>query len=321
MSTKLTYKNHLKEATDLVTTYEEQRAGFLALALEKSNRMAPFIDEAKVLRQAAIQAKEPKDLLTISSIQYAFLKAAGISDKAEDYLTDDDKENAKKELIEKFLEPAGPKFVDELVYRFLLTQGDALGGLMRNVGGKWAKRKFLDLTRAALHNSGADYEVLLRSSKAWQKNSMGNISSDNIRAIRWSEGSGEAISRTLIVDFTVKIVKKNVDVCLFSGTREKLNDVYYKDPSNYISLGELKGGIDPAGADEHWKTGNSALQRIRDAFSQKDLKPSTFFVGAAIESSMADEIWDQLENKTMTNAANLTKFSHMEALCLWILSL
>ena len=23
-------------------------------------------------------------------------------------------------------------------------------------------------------------------------------------------------------------------------------------------LGELKGGIDPAGADEHWKTGNAA---------------------------------------------------------------
>ena len=31
-------------------------------------------------------------------------------------------------------------------------------------------------------------------------------------------------------------------------------------------FGELKGGIDPAGADEHWKTGNSALVRIRKAF-------------------------------------------------------
>ncbi len=26
-----------------------------------------------------------------------------------------------------------------------------------------------------------------------------------------------------------------------------------------LMLGELKGGIDPAGADEHWKTANTVL--------------------------------------------------------------
>lgn len=323
MSPDLSYKNHLSGSSDLVTTHEEKRAGFLALAFEKNIRMTPIIAEANVLKQAARVAKQPKDLLEVQSIQYAFLKAAGISDKAETYLTDRDKLDAKLNLITKFLEPAGPSFVDELVYRFLITQGDALGGIMRNVGGKWGKIKFLDMMRASLHNSGYDYEILLREDKSWQRNSRGTISSEDIKALRWSPrlGGSEDDFRTLVVDFTVKLVGKNVDACLFKGTKDKLKDPYYQNPMNYLSLGELKGGIDPAGADEHWKTGNTALQRIRDAFSRESRKPSTFFVGAAIENAMATEIWDQLNRGILSNAANLTKAAHMEAICLWILSI
>jgi type II restriction enzyme len=139
------YKSHLSGPGDLVTTHEEYRAGFIALALEKNTRASPFIIQAKSLRQAASAAKSPRGLLEMPFIEYALLKAAGVSDKAESYLTEEDKENAKINLIEKFLEPAGPSFVDELVYRFLLTQGDALGGIMRNIGGKWGKIKFLDM--------------------------------------------------------------------------------------------------------------------------------------------------------------------------------
>ncbi len=323
MCPHLSYKNHLSGPSDLVTTHEEKRTGFLALAFEKNIRMTPIIAEANVLKQAAKVAKQPKDLLEIQSIQYAFLKAAGISDKAETYLTDRDKLDAKLNLVTKFLEPAGPSFVDELVYRFLITQGDALGGIMRNVGGKWGKIKFLDMMRATLHNSGDDYEILLRVNKSWHRNSRGTVSSEDIKALRWSprpRGSEEDF-RTLVVDFTVKLVGKNVDACLFKGTRDKLTDTYYQNPVNYLSLGELKGGIDPAGADEHWKTGNTALQRIRDAFFRVSMKPLTFFVGAAIENAMATEIWEQLDRGILSNAANLTKAAHMEAICLWMLSL
>lgn len=323
MTSHLSYKDHLSGPSDLVTTHEEKRAGFLALAFEKNIRMTPIIAEANVLRQAAKVAKEPKDLLEMQSIQYAFLKAAGVSDKAETYLTERDKLEAKLNLIAKFLEPAGQSFVDELVYRFLITQGDALGGVMRNVGGKWGKIKFLDMMRATLHNSGDDYEILLRENKSWHRNSRGIVSSEDIKALRWSPSprSSEEDFRTLVVDFTVKLVGKNVDACLFKGTRDKLTDTYYQNPINYISLGELKGGIDPAGADEHWKTGNTALQRIRNAFSKEGLTPFTFFVGAAIENAMAEEMWEQLHDGIMTNAANLTKANHMEAISLWIKSL
>lgn len=70
-----------------------------------------------------------------------------------------------------------------------------------------------------------------------------------------------------------------------------------------IMFGELKGGIDPAGADEHWKTGNSALNRIRTSFASAGYpEMMTSFVGAAIERAMAEEIFEQLSSGVLTNA-------------------
>jgi type II restriction enzyme len=86
-------------------------------------------------------------------------------------------------------------------------------------------------------------------------------------------------------------------------------------------LGELKGGIDPAGADEHWKTGNTALNRIRESFAQHNLKIETSFIAAAIEKKMASEIFAQLQNKTLSNAANLTIDEQLVSYCDWLLKL
>lgn len=115
-------------------------------------------------------------------------------------------------------------------------------------------------------------------------------------------------------------VNKNVDLCLLSCSPEELSAAF-NDPSFYIALGELKGGIDPAGADEHWKTARTSLTRIRKAFSDKRFSPHTFFVGAAIENSMAEEIWHQLEDGTLSNAANLTDVDQVASLCGWLCSL
>ena len=99
------------------------------------------------------------------------------------------------------------------------------------------------------------------------------------------------------------------------------NSNLIKQPEVYIALGELKGGIDPAGADEHWKTANSALNRITKAFREYNIVPNTFFIAAAIQTSMADEIWSQLQNRTLTNAANLTQSNQVASLCSWLIQL
>ena len=118
------YLTHLETHEDLITSYESVRAGFVALALEKNRRATPFVEQARALKIIASTAKKPSELLKIEDIQSALLTAAGISDKAARHLQDQDKLDAIQGLIQNFLEPAGEHFVEELVYRFLLTRGD-----------------------------------------------------------------------------------------------------------------------------------------------------------------------------------------------------
>ncbi len=119
----------------------------------------------------------------------------------------------------------------------------------------------------------------------------------------------------------VNCLLKSADDLVTSRERTRAGFIAMALEKNYIALGELKGGIDPAGADEHWKTANSALNRIRKSFSEKKLNPKTFFIGAAIENSMAYEIFKQLQNGTMNNAANLTNDDQLTEICNWIIHL
>lgn len=102
------------------------------------------------------------------------------------------------------------------------------------------------------------------------------------------------------------LVKNNIDLCVFDCSPNHLSPDVYSSPKSYVALGELKGGIDPAGADEHWKTARTALSRIQQAFGAHGANPHLFFIGAAIEKKMAVEIWNQLEQGALENAANLT---------------
>jgi len=145
------YRDHLQSAQDLQTTYEAVRAGFVALALEKNRRATPYVAEARALKLAASKVKDAKDLTKVAAIRSGLLTAAGVSDKAAGHLQETDKDDAIAGLIGEFLEPAGVNFVEELVFRFLLTRGDALGGSMRNVGGFMAQCKLTRSLLAHLH--------------------------------------------------------------------------------------------------------------------------------------------------------------------------
>lgn len=306
------HRKHLSGSSDLVTTYEEIRAGFVSLALEKNRRATPFVEQARSLKAAASQAKTPADLLDIESIQPALLTASGVSDKAINYLLSQDKMEAIQGLIAKYLEPAGAAFVEELVFRFLLTRGDTLGGSMRNIGGVMGERKLTRATLANLALAGIPYQWLHSDSKEWI---IGKAEDADIElyltALCWSFKGRD---RTMIYNRTVPFIGKNIDLCLLDCNSQELKTAF-TTPARYVALGELKGGIDPAGADEHWKTARTSLTRIRKAFTDNGLFPYIFFVGAAIENSMAEEIWHQLEDGTLSNAANLTNADQVASLC------
>lgn len=321
MSENHPYMKHISNYEDLVTTREEVRAGFIAFALEKNRRSTPYIERAKVLKAVASTAKNPDDLLRMIEIQDSMLTAAGLSDKALVHLTEQDKKKAAHELIEKFLRPAGKDFVDELVFRYLLIQGDTLGGSMRNIVGALAMQKLTRTLLATLTNAGIKYQWIDNRSKTreWLIGDPDDFDAEtNLKAVAWKLGRKH---RVMVYNIFSKIVKSNIDIILLDAKADEFGINILQSPSKYVMLGELKGGIDPAGADEHWKTANSALDRIRTAFGKHNLHPHTLFIAAAIEPKMAKEIWAQLEANKISNAANLTRDTQIAHVCNWIIRL
>jgi hypothetical protein len=231
----------------------------------------------------------------------------------------EDKIEAIRGLIKNFLEPAGSAFVEELVFRFLLTRGDSLGGSMRNLGGELGQRKFTRTIISTLKLAGIPYQWLHSDSNRWIQGTLDDADVElRLNGLSWTNNKGD---RTAIYNRLNPIVNTNIDFVLLDCKWSGFSRTIFGNPASYIVLGELKGGIDPAGADEHWKTANSALSRIRDAFSMRGFSPATFFVGAAIESKMALEIWSQLEMGILSNAANLTNTDQLSALCRWLCEL
>jgi len=313
------YLSHLMSAADLETSYEAVRAGFVALALEKNRRATPYVAQARALQEAASQARQPKDLLRITGIQTALVTAAGVSDKAANHLQEDDQRTAVLGLIKNFLEPAGSKFVEELVFRFLLTRGDTLGGSIRNAGGFMAQCKLTRSIIAHLKLAGKSYRWLHVGNNAWADMPEDDADIElHLRGLSWQANRR---MRTLVYNLTVPFFRNNVDLSLFNSAPENLDRRTFGNAIAYIALGELKGGIDPAGADEHWKTARTALDRIHKSFAKHKRKPHTFFIGAAIETKMAKEIWSLLSRRVIDNAANLTDERQIASISRWLCSL
>lgn len=322
MAKNVTPNSLIKSPDDLITPRQQTRAGFIAMALEKNYIAVPYIEEAKALKALALKVTKPQELLQLKDIRVGLLTASGLSEKSLNYLTEDDRTLAIEGLIEKFLEPAGENFIDELVYRYLLTKGDALGGKARNLAGSLGERKFLRSLISVFNLAGINYKWKDSDTNTWlDKPSDDTDIVKRIKAMYWKKNDN---NRLLLMNMTVPLVNKNVDLSILDGVIDNAisgrQSIIHK-PERYIALGELKGGIDPAGADEHWKTANSALNRIRNSFDKINLNPQTFFIGAAIENAMAAEIVKELETGVLNNAANLTNDEQLTAICDWIIDL
>lgn len=315
------FNRFITKATDLVTTYEQTRAGFLSIALEKNIVGDPYVKNALAFKAMVKGTTCPDEFLSMSAIRPFILTAAGLSDKSIQYLTEQDQTAAIKELIEKFLKPAGVNYVDEVIYRYLLIKGDAVGGTMRNRIGALGQEKLIRAILSCMNVRGIHYSWMANDSTyCWKNKSQNDAGIEKtMKALHWTSKKGP---RILLFNMKIPTVRKNVDICLFEGNPEQ----YHRGrivqlPNKAIMLGELKGGIDPAGADEHWKTANTALQRIRSSFSGIGHPVLTSFVGAAIANAMAEEIYEQLQNQTMTNAANLTDIHQLTEYCNWLLDI
>lgn len=312
---------YITSPESLVTTHAETRAGFLSIALEKNKIGDPFIKNALAFKAMVAHTSMPEELLNIPRVRPFLITAAGLSEKSLSYLDEFDQTLAIQELIDKFLKPAGSNYIDEATFRYLLIKGDAVGGTMRNKIGALGQERFIRAIFSSMSVQGLRGERILTSEKNWTKVDIDKIGAEsNIKVLHWLNKKG---SRLLVFNAKIPTVNKNVDICLFSGELADYDHgkiVHRNDRA--IMFGELKGGIDPAGADEHWKTGNSALNRIRTSFSAVGYHSiMTSFVAAAIERSMAEEIYAQLKDGILTNATNLTNNNQLIEYCNWLLEL
>ena len=291
---------HISRPDDLVTSRVQIRKGFLRQALEKTRGVTPYVAEARRLSKAVHTVKNVEDLLQMPALGNHLISAAGFSLKAKSHLSKNELDSAIEHVLEEVKSQTQDDFREEIVYRYLLTQGDALGGRMRNITGAVAGIRFAEALIAALKKKTIDAEV-------------NQANSGKFRRIAWS-------NRSLVFDRKPKFIDKNIDCILLDTDSETKKETQLLEVrESYLACGELKGGIDPAGADEHWKTATRALSRIREAFSSR--RPALFFVGAAIEVAMAKEIFMQLSKGHLSHAANLTRPEQLADLADWLVQL
>lgn len=290
----------IRSPHDFVTSRYSTRAGFLEQALRRTKEANQYVTQAHQLMNTLQQSKDPRSLVDIEEIRYQLIAAAGFSDKAANYFTTSELKDKLVQVLITIQKEAGADWRAEILYRFLLTKGDTLGGAMRNITGAIAQEKFTKAVQAALLDKGIEPNVG-RSKKKYK-----------VQKISWSQ-------RILLFDKTPRFIGKNIDVILLRLLPAIPRDRLTSQRESYIACGEIKGGIDPAGADEHWKTANAALNRIREKFPKG--APALFFAGAAIEESMAAEVFSQLQSGLLAHAANLTVREQVSDLASWLISL
>lgn len=303
---------------DLVTTREARRDGFLSIALRRDIESTPYIEQGKALwSKLTLNTKRCDDILKLAELRSALLLAAGCSAKAQGNMDDDDKSRVLEEFVKRVLRPVGKKYIDEIVYRYLLSLGEQLGGRMKNIIGVMAREKLSRKIIAQLRVNGMKFAVHCGKGKWIDGAVCSSQDEGNAKAIRWQNGE---YTRMLMHNANIPGVAKNVDIVVFNKTSDRLDknslSPILSDQKNYVVMGELKGGIDPAGADEHWKTASTALDRIRTTFK----KAYIAFIGAAIENAMAGEIYTQLQSGLLDYAANLTNDNQLTAFCDWLVN-
>lgn len=309
---------HVASATDLVTTLEARRDGFLEIVLRRSSESLPYVEQGKVLwNTLSSKTRKCEDILGVTDIRPSLLLAAGCSAKAQLNMEKEDGDRVLNKFIEQVLRPSGRKYIDEIVYRYLLGLGEQLGGRMRNVIGVVAREKLSRRIIAQLRVKNLEFAVHCGSGK-WVSGADCTIRDEAAaKAIKWTNGDYQ---RMLVHNVNVPDVSKNVDMVVFNKFADKIDkkslDAILADQKNYVVMGELKGGIDPAGADEHWKTARAALDRIRATFK----KVYIAFVGGAIEKAMAEEIYTQFQSGLLDYAANLTNDSQLSSFCDWLVN-
>jgi hypothetical protein len=140
----------IKTYNDLVTSHDAIKRGFTVQAIAKTEKSAPYIERALEFSLAIKDVKSVEELLELKKFRKEILGAAGFSDKAVSHFTEEEIEESIRIVLDRVFNNEISVVRNELVYRYLLTKGDTLGGSMRNYVGASANTKLIGFLTSAL---------------------------------------------------------------------------------------------------------------------------------------------------------------------------
>ncbi|OBX78205.1 AvaI/BsoBI family type II restriction endonuclease [Faucicola atlantae] len=278
----------IQNYSDLTSSQTDTVNGFIWQATEKLNRSNQYFANAHYFLNNYIM---PENNMMTDNIMRAFLlSACMLSNKSLGHLSITEQDAIIRNSIDFNSIYNNRIYREKLVYRYFLTCGDTLGGVMRNAIGQAAQNVLTS--------------EIIDTLVGWGITPIeGRNRANKITRLSWEYNN---LSKTIFFDQKPSFLGNSVDFVVTQGpinTPGSLHDI-----NSINACGELKGGVDPAGADEHWKTARAALRRIEDMYTQNNLNPpELYFIGAAIENSMAREIFQDLQTGKLHGAANLMK--------------
>ena len=184
----------ITSASDLITSHKATVEGFLKQALAKTEKATPYSEAATLFHQALQRVADINTLDTLlddPNYRAGLIAAAGFSQKATAHLTKEELDDAIKKVFSTFKDKFGEGFREEIVYRYLLTAGDTLGGSMRNYIGAEGGLK---LTSALIAALPADEKAEIKKSDKGK-----------VQRIAWG-------NRLLLFDVKTALIGNNVDV-------------------------------------------------------------------------------------------------------------
>jgi hypothetical protein len=206
--------------------------------------------------------------------------------------------------------------------------GDSLGGVSRNEVGRIAMTQVVDPLIRYLIPQGRLSAITfsLKGRLVSPEDDEGSGASGEQRISTDPEADVEALLRRF-EEF--RVIYHRLD--LSNGSRLLMNrqltweapdgTTHRIGPDLHSQVGtmdmcwaaELKGGADPAGSDEHWKTATQSFQRVLEAAQEtKRPQPMLSFIATILVERVAREAQNWLNNGRLTSVYNLTKMHQQE---------
>jgi hypothetical protein len=213
------------------------------------------------------------------------------------------------------------------IVMMIANLGDSLGGTSRNEVGRIAMTRVIKPLIRHLHSKGNLSQILYSLKGQIVVNDSEDAETEGDGAVKRALlkiTSDTDIEATLENFETYRVIYHELEVkngskLLFNRQLKWTTDTgeeYKVGPDLHSNVGdnemlwaaELKGGADPAGSDEHWKTATEALDRIiRAAEATNRPQPMLSFIATILVGRVAQDAQNWIDQGKLTSVYNLTQ--------------